>query len=39
MHSGAEDVKAKAAEAHESVKESIEAAVKALKEQFTKETN
>jgi hypothetical protein len=37
MHSGAEDVKAKAVEAHESVKESIQAAVTALKETFTKE--
>jgi flagellar biosynthesis/type III secretory pathway protein FliH len=37
MHSGAEDVKAKAVEAHESVKESIQAAVMALKETFTKE--
>ena len=39
MHSGAEDVKAKAVEAHESVKESIQAAVTALKETFTKEEN
>ena len=37
MHSGAEDVKAKAAEAHESVKESIAAALESLKERFTKE--
>lgn len=37
MHSGAEDVKAKAVEAHDSVKESIQAAVTALKETFTKE--
>jgi hypothetical protein len=37
MHSGADDVKAKAAEAHDSVRASIEAAVKALKERFTGE--
>jgi hypothetical protein len=37
MHSGAEDVKVKAAEAHESVKETIRAAVDALKERFPKE--
>lgn len=37
MHSEAEDVKAKVVEAHDSVKESIQAAVTALKETFTKE--
>jgi hypothetical protein len=38
MHSGAEDVKAKAVEAHEAVKESIAAAVETLKKQFPTET-
>ena len=37
MHSGAEDVKVKAVETHESVKETIRAAVESLKERFPKE--
>ena len=37
MHSGAEDVKTKAAEAHASVQETIAAAVTSLKERFIKE--